>query len=207
MTMPWPLRVLDCSALADHLVQGGAAVIPTDTVPGLAVCPASAQTIWELKRRPSDKPLILMGADVEAMLLHALPECRDDARVLAKRYWPGALTLVLPADGKACSALNPGGHTLGMRIPDCSPTRSLLERSGPLATSSANPSGEPVAMTPTAAAVYFPDLPQLGPQPWPQPSGLASTVIAWSGLGRWRLLRQGAVVPQDITGPESTFRL
>ena len=191
-------RVLGADALSQHLLQGGAAVIPTDTVPGLAIAPRQADDIWRLKRRPADKPLILMGASVEALLRHAQAPCRDDARRLAERHWPGALTLVVPAHGEVLQALNPGGTCLGLRIPNCELSRELLQRTGPLATSSANPSGDPAATTPEQAALYFPDLPQLGPQPWPPLSGQASTVITWISSGRWNVLRRGAVMPEGI---------
>ena len=191
-------QVLDADALSQHLQQGGAAVIPTDTVPGLAIAPRQADDIWRLKRRPADKPLILMGASVEALLRHAQAHCRDDARRLAERHWPGALTLVVPAHGEVLQALNPGGTCLGLRIPNCELSRELLQRTGPLATSSANPSGDPAATTPEQAALYFPDLPQLGPQPWPPLSGQASTVINWISSGRWKVLRRGAVMPEGI---------
>ena len=191
-------QVLGADALSQHLQQGGAAVIPTDTVPGLAIAPRQADDIWRLKRRPADKPLILMGASVEALLRHAQAPCRDDARRLAERHWPGALTLVVPAHGEVLQALNPGGTCLGLRIPNCELSRELLQRTGPLATSSANPSGDPAATTPEQAALYFPDLPQLGPQPWPPLSGQASTVITWISSGRWKVLRRGAVMPEGI---------
>ena len=190
--------MLGADALSQHLQQGGAAVIPTDTVPGLAIAPRQADDIWRLKRRPADKPLILMGASVEALLRHAQAPCRDDARRLAERHWPGALTLVVPAHGEVLQALNPGGTCLGLRIPDCELSRELLQRTGPLATSSANPSGDPAATTPEQAALYFPELPQLGPQPWPPLSGQASTVITWISSGRWNVLRRGAVMPEGI---------
>ena len=184
--------------MSKHLLQGGAAVIPTDTLPGLAIAPQQADDIWRLKRRPADKPLILMGASLEALLRHAQAPCRDDARRLAERHWPGALTLVVPAHGEVLEALNPGGTCLGLRIPSCDLSRDLLRRTGPLATSSANPSGDPAATTPEQAALYFPDLPQLGPQPWPPLSGKASTVITWMSSGRWNVLRRGAVMPEGI---------
>ena len=187
--------VMDADRLASDLSEGVVAVIPTDTVVGLAVTPARALNIWSLKRRPAHKPLILMGASTEALLEHVLRVCHSDARAVAERFWPGALTLVLPSDGRVQDALNPGVRTLGVRVPACPLSLNLLERSGPLATSSANPSGEPAATTALMAARYFPDLPQLGPQPWPQPSGQASTVITWDGPGQWRVLRRGALMP------------
>ena len=91
--------VLDAVSLAPLLESGQAAVIPTDTVPGLAARPDDAALIWTLKRRPADKPLILMGAEANDLLACVDERCHADARDLASRYWPGALTLVLPARG------------------------------------------------------------------------------------------------------------
>lgn len=195
-------NVLSPEHLTPHLMGGGVAVIPTDTVVGLAVAPVWASRIWRLKRRPADKPLILMGASTDALLDQVSVDCHDDAQRLAEKFWPGALTLVLPAQGQVQDALNPGGSSLGVRIPDCELTQLLLDRTGPLATSSANPSGEPAAMTAMAASSYFPDLPLLGPQPWPKVSGQASTVIAWRGPGQWQLLRRGAVIPLELETPD-----
>ena len=161
-----PAPVLAASDLALRLRAGEAAIIPTDTLPGLAVIPEYAQTLWRLKRRPADKPLILMGASVNDLFQEVAVACHREVEALVERYWPGALTLVLPArDGGAACHLNPGGATLGCRIPDCEQTRALLQISGPLATTSANRSGEPASTTEAEAAVYFPDVAQLGHDP------------------------------------------
>ena len=191
--------ILDASDLVLRLCSGEAAIIPTDTLPGLAVIPDQAQIFWQLKQRPADKPLILMGATVEALLNEVDSSCHREVEALAERYWPGALTLVLPAraGGLACH-LNPGGKTLGCRIPACQQTRELLQASGPLATTSANRSGEPASMTAAEAASHFPEVAQLGPQPWPNHSGQASTVLGWVDVGRWRMLRRGAVIPVGL---------
>ena len=194
-----PPPILDAPDLVLRLRAGEAAIIPTDTLPGLAVIPSQAQNLWRLKRRPADKPLILMGATVDDLLHEVAVSCHREVEALAERYWPGALTLVVPArDGGAGRYLNPGGTTLGCRIPACEQTRALLEISGPLATTSANRSGEPASMTAAEAAIYFPDVAQLGPQPWPQHSGQASTVLVWLGGGRWRMARRGAVIPAGL---------
>jgi len=194
-----PAPVLAAPDLVPRLRGGEAAIIPTDTLPGLAVIPAQAQTLWRLKRRPADKPLILMGATVDDLLQEVAVVCHREVQALAQRYWPGALTLVLPArEGGAGCHLNPGGRTLGCRIPDCEQARALLRISGPLATTSANRSGEPASMTAAEAALVFPDVAQLGPQPWPQPSGQASTVLVWVEDGCWRMVRRGAVIPAGV---------
>ena len=63
-----PPPILDAPDLVLRLFAGDAAIIPTDTLPGLAVIPDHAQTLWRLKCRPADKPLILMGATVDDLL-------------------------------------------------------------------------------------------------------------------------------------------
>tara|TARA_Y100001978_G_scaffold191817_1_gene196309 strand:- start:823 stop:1440 length:618 start_codon:yes stop_codon:yes gene_type:complete len=189
---------LAAKEMARHLLGGGAALLPTDTLPALAAAPDHAAQIWALKQRPQDKPLILMASQADQLLALTSEEARDDAEPLADRFWPGALTLVLPVTSRLSQNLNPGRATLGMRVPDCDVTRTLLSQSGPLATTSANASGAPSSRSAAEAGAAFPGLPLLSPLPWPVPSGLASTVIAWTSPGCWQVLRQGAVMV-DVT--------
>ena len=192
---------LSCSpsALAARLQAGEAAIFPTDTLPALASRPEAANLLWELKQRPRHKPVILMAATSEA-LLHCLGRPIAPAwQSMAERYWPGALTLVLPAQGALLEQLNPGGTTLGLRLPACPAALELLALSGPLATTSANRSGEPACLDHHEAAERFPQVAQLGPVPWPAPSGQGSTVIEWLPEGGWKLLRAGAVMPPELS--------
>ncbi len=188
--------VLPASLLAGRLAQGSAAIFPTDTLPALAARPEAAADLWLLKRRPADKPLILMGADL-AQLRQVLPIAWHPAWLeQAEICWPGAVTLVLPLEGKLTEALHPGGTSLGLRVPACEVARELLRRSGPLATTSANLSGGPPVRDSDEAAALFPGVPLLGPLPWPLGSGRASTVIAWQAPAQaWRLLRAGDAPP------------
>ncbi|BEV36114.1 L-threonylcarbamoyladenylate synthase [Synechococcus sp. M16CYN] len=202
MTVPLNPIMLGPTSLVRHLQASEVVIIPTDTLPGLAVLPEYAQRIWEFKQRPADKPLILMGATADALLCEVDPVCYDDARALAEQHWPGALTLVLPAQGNYVDHLNPGGVNLGCRLPACSMTRELLTLSGPLATSSANLSGKPAATNAFEAAQWFPAVAQLGPQPWPLHSGQASTILIWTGLHRWHVARHGAVMPEGLNEAE-----
>lgn len=187
-------RVLEAPALAACLEGGEAALFPTDTLPALATKPETAQQIWTLKRRPADKPLILMAAQ-GADLWDWLGGNPHEAWLrLAAQHWPGALTLVVPACTPKLQRLNPGGDSLGLRVPQCSSAQELLAYSGPLATSSANLSGHAPCLTPEQAGAQFPSVALLGPLPWPAPSGLASTVVRWRETDAgWELLRQGAV--------------
>lgn len=196
--LPSPARVLEAPGLAERIRSGEAALFPTDTLPALAARPEDAAQIWRLKERPSSKPLILMGAEPASLFAALEVPLEPEWRRMADRWWPGALTLVLPASGRATAALHPQARpeaaSLGLRIPACPAALELLRLTGPLATTSANRSGDPPCLDAATAAAAFPGLPLLGPCPWPEPAGLASTVLAWTAAG-WRLLRAGAVLP------------
>ncbi len=183
--------------LSSKLQKGFAALLPTDTLPALASCPEYASQLWEIKQRPANKPLILMGSSPDELFACVSKNALKDAWVMARRYWPGALTMVLPARGPIVTALNPGKTNLGMRIPACQPTIELLAKSGPLATTSANISGEHPLLNAEEVANCFPNLPLLGPVPWPKASGLASTLIMWCQQGSWQVLRSGAVIIEN----------
>jgi L-threonylcarbamoyladenylate synthase len=188
---------MDEARLAEHLLAGGAALLPTDTLPALAVHPSAAALIWQLKARSADKPLILMGSDPEQLHAALGQAWRPEWLSQAESTWPGATTLVLPFGGALTAALHPGGATLGLRVADCGPLQALLRRTGPLATSSANRSGESPALNLVEALAQFPALPWLEPLPWPPASGQASMVLAWRAddghPGSWQVLRQGAM--------------
>ncbi len=192
--------IYDSVGLAEKLQKGSAALFPTDTLPALASCPDYAHQLWKIKKRPIDKPLILMGSSQKQLFDSVLSVALEDANLMANRYWPGALTMILPATGPIVKALNPGKFTLGMRVPDCKLAIKLLAKSGPLATTSANLAGSQSSLDENEASNYFPELPLLGPIPWPKASGLASTLILWQSPGRWKILRKGAVIIKDSEG-------
>lgn len=189
--------------LARCLVAGEAVLFPTDTLPALACRPAAATLLWRLKQRPADKPLILMGADLPQLIKVLAVPWQEAWLEQARCSWPGAVTLVLPITGALTDHLHPGGTSLGLRVPACERAWELLRLSGPLATTSANRSGQPAATTAAEAARQFPGLALLEPLPWPPGSGQASTVLAWRGEEQsddpWEVLRSGAT-PAPGTG-------
>ena len=195
---------LAAAKLAQRLRQGEAAIFPTDTLPALASLPEQAGQLWALKQRPQHKPVILMAASGPELWRWLEVDPLPAWLKLADRYWPGALTLVLPAASRLVEPLHPGGTSIGVRVPACEQALALLQLSGPLATTSANRSGEAPCLSPEQAAQRFPQVPQLGPVPWPQPSGEASTVLRWLESGSWEVLRQGAVVPIELESGSST---
>ena len=195
---------LAAAKLAQRLKQGEAAIFPTDTLPALASLPEQAGQLWALKQRPQHKPVILMAASGPELWRWLEVDPLPAWLKLADRYWPGALTLVLPAASRLVEPLHPGGNSIGVRVPACEQALALLQLSGPLATTSANRSGEAPCLSPEEAAQRFPQVPQLGPVPWPQPSGEASTVLRWLESGSWEVLRQGAVVPIELESGSTT---
>ncbi len=190
--------LIESNKLLQLLANGSPVAFPTDTVPALAAYPENAFHLWQIKKRPRNKPLILMGASVDSLLSYVLEDALNDAYRLASSYWPGAITMVLPANKEIVDMLNPGGGSIGLRVPACKLALDFLHQSGPLATTSANLSGFDPLINPEAFSEVFPELPLLGPAPWPKGSGLASTLIKWHGEGNWQLIRRGAVIPLEV---------
>lgn len=186
---------LDYLQLSLKIKLGSIAIFPTDTLPALGVIPKFSNKIWQIKKRPLTKPLILMSSSKEALFEFVLPSAIEDAYEMADKYWPGPLTMVLPASGKEVSLLNQSTNTIGIRVPGNNEALELLSETGPLATTSANISGEKPIMNAEEAFYNFPDVPLLGPLPWPKFSGIASSVIFWNGSKDWKFLRRGAVIP------------
>lgn len=138
-------EVSDAAArCAGVLGRGGLAVVPTDTVYGLAADAqdaAAVSRIYELKGREAGKALVLMVAGREAALELALEEERESLFRLGS-LWPGPLTLVFEAvDDPLVRNLAPSSRRLGVRVPANPFMLRLLELAGPLAVTSANPAG------------------------------------------------------------------
>jgi L-threonylcarbamoyladenylate synthase len=125
------------------LKEGGLAAFPTDTVYGLGALAFDAQAIDRLfiaKGRDTAKAIAVLLGQVEHLNL-VTQEMNETARRLAEHFWPGPLTLVVPRHSALPSNLSPL-PTIGVRMPDHPVAIALLTRSGPLAVTSANLSGE-----------------------------------------------------------------
>ena len=179
--------------LVPKLEKGSLAIFPTDTLPALSSYPKHSKKIWTLKKRPLNKPLILMGGCLGDLFEFVHPSAIEDGLKMAQIYWPGALTIILPTIGNLSQYLNCNSNSVGFRVPDLRLARELLLKTGPLATTSANISGQSPVKNALEASVTFPEIPILGPVPWPKTSGMASTIIEWKE-GSWKLLRHGSVV-------------
>ena len=181
------------SDLALKLKKGSLGLFPTDTLPALCSYAKYSKQIWTIKKRPLNKPLILMGGCIDDLFEFVKPCAIEDGLKMAKIHWPGALTIILPTLGNLSESLNCNSNSIGFRVPELRVARDLLLQTGPLATTSANISGKPPVKDELEASIQFPGIPILGPVPWPSSSGMASTVIEWKE-GKWKLLRAGSVV-------------
>jgi len=129
----------------DILLAGGVVALPTDTVYGLAVRPVSdeaVQQLYALKKRPDSVALPVLGASVE-QLREAGIVFSERALKLATAFWPGALTMILPAPTELSQRVHSGEATVGVRVPNDPSLLALLEQTGPLCVTSANEHGEP----------------------------------------------------------------
>ena len=182
------------SKLAIDLLNGGSPIIfQTDTLPAIGCLPKFAKIIYETKKRDIKKPLILMGSDKKQLLDFVHKSSKEDFEKIASKYWPGALTMIIPVTSHNKSITTSEDLTLGLRIPNSQSARSFLKKVGPLLTSSANISGRSGSIRAEDLSIEFPNIGILGPLPWEKCSGNASTIISWSERGKWKLLREGEV--------------
>ena len=143
---------------AEILREGGLVAFPTETVYGLgadALNPEAVGRVYQAKGRPSDNPMIVHIAFLEDMK-NLTPETTDDMAKLAKAYWPGPLTMVVPRREAVPNVVTGGLDTVGVRMPSNSVARVLIAEAGcPVAAPSANISGRP---SPTSASHVVEDL-------------------------------------------------
>jgi len=185
---------------AEIIKNGGLVAIPTETVYGLGadgLNPEAVAKIFAAKGRPQDNPLILhiTGPEQIELYCHHIPQAAYD---LAQRFWPGPLTMVLPAKSCVPKCTTAGLPTVAVRCPDSEITREIIRRSGvPIAAPSANISGKP--STTTAAHVFhdhngkIPLIIDGGASR----VGVESTIVDLSEE-RPRLLRPGGITPEQL---------
>ena len=179
---------------------GGLVAIPTETVYGLGangLDEAAVASIFAAKGRPQDNPLILHVAEPKEMekFCHSIPEC---AYALADKFWPGPLTMVLPARDVVPKRTTAGLSTVAVRCPDNDATRAIIHLSGvPIAAPSANLSGKP--STTTAEHVLHDHDGKIDAivDGGPCRVGVESTIVDLTEE-RPRLLRPGGITPEQL---------
>ena len=173
------------------LAEGGLVILPTETVWGLGSGLESRAKLFSLKGRDTSKPAALAFSGGAAAQSSGLVRWSAEAQRLAERFWPGPLTLILPAvPGNLAGGLIGGEGGVGIRIPDCPETLEVLRLfARPLVLTSANRSGEPPPSGPFPRDL-FPDLPRL--ETSCLPGTVASTVVSLAGR-QPRVLREGLI--------------
>jgi L-threonylcarbamoyladenylate synthase len=186
----------DAIARAAAVLRGGGiAAIPTDTLYGLAADPfnaAAVARIFTIKSRQMERAIPLIAASFEQVerTIGAMPPL---AGRLARAFWPGPLTLVLPAPDRLPAEVTGGGTTVGVRVPAHDVARALCEAVGGLLTAtSANISGEPATSEADVVAARIGTRLDLIVDAGTTPGGPASTIVEVIGPEP-RLIRAGAI--------------
>lgn len=189
-----PAQVTD---LARALDGGAVAVFATDTVYGIgtgAFCETSVQKIYTIKKRPVHQPLQILVASVEQA--QQIARFSPQALRVAKTFWPGGLTLILPPTDEGKTLLC-GASGLGIRVPACEPLRRVLaQMNGPLCSTSANLHGQPVLTDEKDVLHTFDtvaDYMVLGGTLSPTASSVLDITVNPA-----RLLREGCILKQDL---------
>ena len=194
-------RFISCTDELVGIMRGGGLVaVPTETVYGLAgngLDEKAVAEIYEVKGRPEVKPLSLMVHDAASMERYC-ENVPPQAYTLAKKFWPGPLTIVMKAKPCVPEIVRAGGETVGLRCPDHPLTLELLEKSGvPFAAPSANPSGEPSPKNADSVLKYFDGRIDAVLDGGECGIGCESTLIDLSRTP-YRILRQGALPADEI---------
>ncbi len=184
----------DTLALALSFLRGGHVIaVPTDTVYGVAadgLNPDAVARLFVVKERPQERAIPLLLADIDDVW-HVIRSFPPGAHRLAQAFWPGPLTLVLPAREGLPAGVLGDRNTVGVRIPDHAWLRDLIRRLGhPLAATSANISGRPPALSAHEVLAQLGGRIPLIVDDGPAPGGVPSTVVDCTGP-ELRILRPG----------------
>jgi L-threonylcarbamoyladenylate synthase len=185
------------------LKNGGLVAFPTDTVYGLAAatdCPAAIDQLFVVKGRDNAKAIAVLIGDQPA-LAQVAAEVNEKVSRLVRRFWPGPLTLIMPRHARLPDIISPTPPgrrpTIGVRMPDHPVALALLQKTGPLAVTSANLSGG--ANTTTAQEVYkqLQGMIPLILDGGPTPGGRPSTVVDCT-QAEPLVLREGPISLQEL---------
>ncbi len=178
----------------EALRTGGIVALPTDTVYGLCAVAADASAVrrlYDVKARPADQPLPLFVASVEQAEL--VVEMNDAAQRLARVFWPGALTIVLPRKPAYETLAAAGGATLGVRVPDDVAIREIAAQLGPITATSANRSGAPETRSAAEVEAQLDGAADVVVDAPVAADARPSTVVDCGDPARVRIVREGAI--------------
>jgi L-threonylcarbamoyladenylate synthase len=143
--------------VAEKIKSGSIVVIPTDTIYGIAASVWSKKAVeraYQIMNRHPQKPFIILISSLKDLALFKVKLDHSTQKILQK-IWPGKVSVILPVPSSKFHYLHRGTKTLAFRVPQKPSLRKLLEYTGPLVSSSANPQGKRPAETITQAKKYF----------------------------------------------------
>ncbi len=182
----------------DILERGGVVAFPTDTVYGigaLAFKPESIERLYAIKGRAHTKAIaVLLGSAEDLTQIADKPS--EAALRLARRFWPGPLTIVVPRNRRVPEALSQS-DTIGVRVPDHAVAQKLLAATGPMGVTSANLSGKPNALNADDVLTQLEGRVHLVIDGGQTPGETPSTVVDMSGAEP-KILRSGPVSEAEI---------
>jgi tRNA threonylcarbamoyl adenosine modification protein (Sua5/YciO/YrdC/YwlC family) len=186
---------------AEKIHAGEVLAVPTDTFYGLAVDPFNLHAVdrvYEIKTRSRHKPLSLLieSVDQAADLAWPVPEI---FYLLARRFWPGPLTIIVKADPKLPLKVTANTGNVALRVPAAEIPLAIIRSSGlPITATSANLHGEVECSTAIQVRDQLGDCLSIIVDGGQVPGVMPSTIVDLTGDGSWRLLRQGAIPEEQI---------
>ena len=125
------MNLINCNSALKTLKKGFPIIFPTDTLPAIGCLPKFSKIIYEFKKRERNKPLILMGAEQKQLIDYVDESAKEDYENMASKYWPGAVTMIVPSSGKHTAILTSKDLTIGLRIPNSYMAQSIMKETGP----------------------------------------------------------------------------
>jgi tRNA threonylcarbamoyl adenosine modification protein (Sua5/YciO/YrdC/YwlC family) len=177
--------------------------MPTDTFYGLAADPFNLRAvdlIYEVKSRSRKKPLSLLVESVDQAEELASVADNDNFYILAQKYWPGPLTIIVRAAPKLPLKVTANTGNVAIRVPAAAIPLEVIKKAGvPITATSANLSGESECTTAQAVREQLGDRIPLIVDGGPSPRSVASTIVDLTNPEKWRVQREGAIPAQELT--------
>jgi L-threonylcarbamoyladenylate synthase len=190
--------------VAEQIKNGYVLGMPTDTFYGLAADPfnlRAVERVYEIKSRSRHKPLSLLIEDVDQAedLARPLPEAFYK---LARKFWPGPLTLIVQASSKLPLKVTANSGNVALRVPSAKIPLAVIQAAGiPITATSANLSGATECTTAVQVRDQLQERISIIVDGGTSPRDVASTIVDLSADdGNWRVIREGAIPTQEITG-------
>jgi tRNA threonylcarbamoyl adenosine modification protein (Sua5/YciO/YrdC/YwlC family) len=186
---------------AEQIKSGQVLGMPTDTFYGLAADPfnlRAVERVYEIKSRSRHKPLSLLIESEEQAEMLARDPLPDEFYELARKFWPGPLTIIVPAASRLPLKVTANTGNVALRIPSANIPLSVIRAAGvPITATSANLSGASECTTAAAVRDQLQERISIIVDGGPSPRDVSSTIVDLSE-GGWRVLREGAVPRQAI---------